>query len=120
MNLSHVRRIPCLLILLTLTLPPVLLHAQDGQKPGEDRPALKDWTYQLHIRHKQTRSEGRTGTLTRDGKEITGTTPGEIIDTPCGKFKWFGKPEKDDPAFKDRGWLCQSSGGRQTLQPPAE
>jgi hypothetical protein len=103
------------LCLLMLFLFPFWLNGQEGKA---DRPAPEEWNYSLQIREKGTRSEGRTGTLTKGGTEVTGKTEGEILETPFGKFRWFGKPAKDDFVFRDRGWLNQWSGGRRTIDSP--
>ena len=113
----HSRTVFCILIALLFTPS---LHAQEGKEKKEPRPEKENWTYQVEIRHKDTRSEGWTGTLTRDGKEITGKAVGEIIDTPCGKFKWFGKPVKDEHPWPQRGWLTQGNHGTKLIDAPPE
>lgn len=101
--------------LVMLFLYPSLLSGQEVGADKAGQAKREEWAYQLQIREKGTRSEGRIGILTKDKAEVIGKTEGEIIETPFGKFKWFGKPVPEDPVFRDRGWLNQWSGGRKAL-----
>jgi hypothetical protein len=101
--------------LLMLLLLPSLLSGQEERVDKAGQAKREEWAYQVQIREKGTRSEGRTGILTKDKAEVIGKSEGEIVETPFGKFKWFGKPVPEDPVFRDRGWLNKWSGGRKAL-----
>jgi hypothetical protein len=105
-----------------LCMVAALLAAGCGPKPVEPRgPGLLPlktaegdnihtagpWRYVLQVRAKDTRSETRAGLLFKDGKPVAGTAPGERIQTPWGRMKWFGPPPEPlrvRPPY-DFGWL---------------
>jgi hypothetical protein len=114
--MMKVWRAKVVLYLLMIFLVPTWLSGQEGKEGRSEQSKGEAWSYQLQIREKGTRSEGRTGILTKDGAEIIGKEEGEILETPFGKFRWFGKPLPADPMFRDRGWLNQWAGGRKTIE----
>lgn len=80
------------------------LSAQE-KTPEVQRVQQEEWSCKVVIRAKNTRSEGWTGFLSKDGQAILGKKPGEVIDTPIGRFMWFGKSQENDALFRNRGWL---------------
>ena len=93
-----------------------MLSAQQGEKVlSSDK--IEEWCYRLKINNKGTRSEGWHGILSKNGKPIEGAKEGEVIETPMGKFKWFGKPDTKDTLFRNRGWLNKLPRGKNVFEP---
>lgn len=83
-----------------------------NQQVGKSRFPTESWQYDLEIRHKGSRSESWIGKLKTNGKLIEGKKEGEVIETPLGKFKWFGKaPPHDLKSYKNGGWLARFPSG---------
>jgi hypothetical protein len=101
--------------LLMLFISPCL-KGEEAKGGKAEQANREEWSYQLQIREKGTRSEGRVGILMRDGSAVIGKAEGEILETPFGKFRWFGNSIPEDPVFRDRGWLNQWSGGKKTVE----
>lgn len=73
-------------------------------KPGSY--TLGKWRYDYTVTLRGTRSECRSGCLYEGGAAITGA-PGEIRETPLGRFVYFGSndPPAGGPPYYNSGWL---------------
>ncbi len=64
------------------------------------------WKYAYLIRAKGTKSEGRSGVLTYDGKAVEAAL-NDRIQTPWGMMQYFGQRGPADPGWGDSGWLVK-------------
>lgn len=77
------------------------------------------WTYDVKLNDKGTRSEGVTGALKYDGKEVhPGAKANDWIRTPWGKLYWMGEAKV---RFGRHGWMPEPAKGQpegKELPPP--
>jgi len=105
-------RVSYIVLAVALFLSAILL----GQEARADNKKHEEWSYKLILHNKGTRSEGWTGFLAKNGKAIDGIKEGAIIETPIGRFKWFGKQTEKDTPFRNRGWLNKLPRGREVFE----
>jgi hypothetical protein len=80
-----------------------------------DNSKTEEWSYTLLIKSKGTRSESWKGILMKDQEPISAENIADIVETPMGKFKWFGESKPDDVPFTNRGWLNNLPRGKKVF-----